>query len=132
MRWCTLIAAATAFAPAPTRRLRVAPLQGGLQIDDGVSLLFVGGKGGVGKTSVSAAIAQRWSREGGRVLIVSTDPAHSLGDAVQKELTSTPIKVADGLDAVEVEPHQPAADGDQHGHGREAHADKQRPLHFNL
>ena len=102
MRWCTLIAAATAFAPAPTRR-RLAPLRGGLSIDDGVSLLFVGGKGGVGKTSVSAAIAQRWSREGGRVLIVSTDPAHSLGDAVQKELTSTPIKVADGLDAVEVD-----------------------------
>ena len=83
MRWCTLIAAAAAFAP-PARRLRVAPLQGGLNIDDGVSLLFVGGKGGVGKTSVSAAIAQRWSREGGRVLIVSTDPAHSLGDAVKK------------------------------------------------
>ena len=103
MRWCTLIAAASAFAPPPTRRLRVAPLQGGLQIDDGVSLLFVGGKGGVGKTSVSAAIAQKWSREGGRVLIVSTDPAHSLGDAVKKELTSTPIKVADGLDAVEVD-----------------------------
>ena len=66
MRWCTLIAAASAFAPAPARR-RLAPLRGGLSIDDGVSLLFVGGKGGVGKTSVSAAIAQRWSREGGRV-----------------------------------------------------------------
>ena len=103
MRLCTLISAAAAFAP-PARRLpRVAPLQGGLSIDDGVSLLFVGGKGGVGKTSVSAAIAQRWSREGGRVLIVSTDPAHSLGDAVQKDLTSTPIRIADGLDAVEVD-----------------------------
>ena len=92
----------TAFAPPPARR-RLAPLQGGLSIDDGVSLLFVGGKGGVGKTSVSAAIAQRWSREGGRVLIVSTDPAHSLGDAVKKELTSTPMRIADGLDAVEVD-----------------------------
>ena len=103
MRWCTLIAAASAFAPPPARRPRLAPLRGGLSIDDGVSLLFVGGKGGVGKTSVSAAIAQRWSREGGRVLIVSTDPAHSLGDAVKKDLKSTPVKVADGLDAVEVD-----------------------------
>ena len=103
MRLCTLISAAAAFAP-PARKLpRVAPLQGGLNIDDGVSLLFVGGKGGVGKTSVSAAIAQRWSREGGRVLIVSTDPAHSLGDAVKKDLTSTPMRIADGLDAEKVE-----------------------------
>ncbi len=102
MRWCTLIAAATAFAPPPARR-RLAPLRGGLNIDDGVSLLVVGGKGGVGKTSVSAAIAQRWSREGGRVLIVSTDPAHSLGDAVQQKLKSTPTRIADGLDAVEVD-----------------------------
>ena len=98
-----LLTTAAAFAPPQRSLQRLAPLQGGLTIDDGVSLLFVGGKGGVGKTSVSAAIAQKWSREGGRVLIVSTDPAHSLGDAVGKELTATPIRIADNLDAVEVD-----------------------------
>ena len=46
MRWCTLIAAATAFAPPPTRRLRVAPLQGGLNIDDGCNLMLMPNKVG--------------------------------------------------------------------------------------
>lgn len=42
-------------------------------------LLFVGGKGGVGKTSIASTIALSRADEGARVLIVSTDPAHSLG-----------------------------------------------------
>lgn len=41
--------------------------------------VFVGGKGGVGKTSSSSAIALKLSDENLRVLIVSVDPAHSLG-----------------------------------------------------
>lgn len=41
--------------------------------------VFVGGKGGVGKTSTSSAIALGLSDSGLRTLIVSTDPAHSLG-----------------------------------------------------
>ncbi|MBE3072874.1 MAG: ArsA family ATPase, partial [Acidobacteria bacterium] len=43
--------------------------------------LFFGGKGGVGKTTCSAATALSASRAGRRVLLVSTDPAHSLADA---------------------------------------------------
>jgi len=48
----------------------------------GAKLLFVGGKGGVGKTTVAAAIAVSLARERAtrRVLLLSTDPAHSLGD----------------------------------------------------
>ena len=42
-------------------------------------LLFVGGKGGVGKTSIASTIALARADAGARVLIVSTDPAHSLG-----------------------------------------------------
>ncbi len=54
----------------------------------GASLLFFGGKGGVGKTTVAAAVALRLARAdaGGRVLLLSTDPAHSLGDVFGVEV----------------------------------------------
>ncbi len=47
--------------------------------DRNTQFVFVGGKGGVGKTSSSSAIALKLSDENLRVLIVSVDPAHSLG-----------------------------------------------------
>ena len=43
-------------------------------------ILFFGGKGGVGKTTCASAVALAASREGKRVLLVSTDPAHSTSD----------------------------------------------------
>ncbi|WP_205633631.1 ArsA family ATPase [Labilithrix luteola] len=49
-------------------------------------LSFCGGKGGVGKTTCAAAAAVRAASEGSRVLVVSTDPAHSLADALAVEL----------------------------------------------
>ncbi len=56
-----------------------------------------GGKGGVGKTTCAAAAALAAAEAGGRVprriLIVSTDPAHSLGDALAKHLGPEPIQV---------------------------------------
>jgi arsenite-transporting ATPase len=48
----------------------------------GPRLTFFGGKGGVGKTTCAAAAAVRAATEGARVLVLSTDPAHSLGDAL--------------------------------------------------
>ncbi|GAA1727219.1 ArsA family ATPase [Microbacterium paludicola] len=48
--------------------------------------VFVGGKGGVGKTSLTSAIALARAREGARVLVVSTDPAHNLGHLWQSEV----------------------------------------------
>jgi arsenite-transporting ATPase len=68
--------------------------------------LFVGGKGGVGKTSTSSAIAIALSNKGYRTLIVSTDPAHSLGDALDERLTSgviTPIVTEPSLWALEID-----------------------------
>jgi arsenite-transporting ATPase len=52
------------------------------------SFHFFGGKGGVGKTTCAAAYAIGAARAGRRVLVVSTDPAHSLGDAFAIRLTS--------------------------------------------
>lgn len=55
----------------------------------GVRVVFVGGKGGVGKSTVAAATAIELAdaRPGARVLALSTDPAHSLGDALDARVT---------------------------------------------
>ncbi len=55
-------------------------------------LLFTG-KGGVGKTSVAAATAVRVAGAGGRVLLTSTDPAHSLSDVLHVTLDDEPRSV---------------------------------------
>jgi arsenite-transporting ATPase len=61
------------------------------------------GKGGVGKTSVAAATARRCAAAGLRTLVLSTDPAHSLSDALEVELGSDPAPVTDGLWGQEVQ-----------------------------
>jgi len=65
--------------------------------------VFYGGKGGVGKTTCAAARAAADARGGARVLAVSTDPAHSLGDALGVRLTSTPRLIRPRLHAVELD-----------------------------
>ncbi|HED30748.1 MAG TPA: arsenic-transporting ATPase [Prosthecochloris aestuarii] len=60
------------------------------------------GKGGVGKTTVSASTATSIARSGKRVLIMSTDVAHSLADALGVELSPTPVEVEKNLFAMEV------------------------------
>jgi arsenite/tail-anchored protein-transporting ATPase len=54
---------------------------------------FFGGKGGVGKTTAAAAAALTAAERGHRVLLVSTDPAHSLGDALERRLSARPARV---------------------------------------
>lgn len=60
------------------------------------------GKGGVGKTSVAACTALRAADMGYKTLIMSTDPAHSLGDSFDMELGPAPIKIKDNLWGQEV------------------------------
>jgi arsenite/tail-anchored protein-transporting ATPase len=60
------------------------------------------GKGGVGKTSVAAATARRCVAAGLCTIVVSTDPAHSLGDALEAPLGAQPTPVGDRLWAQQV------------------------------
>lgn len=63
-------------------------------------LLFTG-KGGVGKTTVAAATALQAAAKGHRTLVISTDPAHSLADALDMELSPEPTQVRENLWAQE-------------------------------
>src|SRR5579864_6887206 len=60
------------------------------------------GKGGVGKTTISAATAVRSAAQGKRTLVVSTDLAHSLADCLNTPLKSEPRELAPNLWAQEV------------------------------
>ncbi len=65
-------------------------------------VLFTG-KGGVGKTTASAATALRLAERGLKTLLVSTDAAHSLADALGVRLTGEPSQLAAGLEAVQID-----------------------------
>ena len=68
--------------------------------------VFVGGKGGVGKTTTSAALALALSDAGLRTLIVSTDPAHSLGDSLDvnlKQRAIVRVPTEENLSALEID-----------------------------
>lgn len=67
-------------------------------------LVWVGGKGGVGKTTVAAALAVLAATRGQRCLVVSTDPAHSLGDVFDRTLGDSPRTLLPNLDAMEIDP----------------------------
>ncbi len=60
------------------------------------------GKGGVGKTSVAAASARRAAAAGLRTVVLSTDPAHSLSDALELELGADPTPAGENLWGQEV------------------------------
>lgn len=67
-------------------------------------ILFIGGKGGVGKSTTSAALALKMAEAGKRTLLVSTDPAHNIGHIFNKELATDKRKVMDKLYAIEINP----------------------------
>ena len=66
-------------------------------------VLLLTGKGGVGKTTTAAATAALAASRGLKPLVLSTDPAHSLADALDVPLTGTPTEVQPGLSAMQVD-----------------------------
>lgn len=66
-------------------------------------IILYTGKGGVGKTSVSAATALRCADMGYRTIVLSTDAAHSLADSFDMKIGSEPIEIAPKLDAQEID-----------------------------
>jgi arsenite-transporting ATPase len=73
-----------------------------------VPFVFIGGKGGVGKTTVATAYVSKCAREGVDTLVVSTDPAHSLSDVFEQQFTDDPHHVEgfDSLSAMEIDPDE--------------------------
>ena len=71
---------------------------------DNKQIVFVGGKGGVGKTTISSALALQQAKRGRNVLLVSTDPAHSLADAFDNPIGDTITSMTERVDALEIDP----------------------------
>ncbi|MEW6622916.1 MAG: ArsA family ATPase [Bacillota bacterium] len=66
-------------------------------------IILYTGKGGVGKTSIAAASAVKTAQKGYKTLVVSTDPAHSLGDSFDIKLSPEPVELAKNLWAQEID-----------------------------
>ena len=66
-------------------------------------VLFFGGKGGVGKTTCASAMALAAAGEGRRVLLVSTDPAHSTSDMFEQRFDGREREIHPGLSGVELD-----------------------------
>jgi len=75
---------------------------------------MVGGKGGVGKTSLSSSLAVKFATNGHKTLVVSTDPAHSLSDSLAQNVRGgKPVEVSDTdgmLYASEIDPESAKAE----------------------
>jgi len=79
------------------------PDDNGTPVSTDTRILLFTGKGGVGKTTCAAATALQAARDGKKTLVLSSDPAHSLADALDKDLGPEPTEIVDDLYAQEVD-----------------------------
>lgn len=75
-------------------------------------LLILCGKGGVGKSTLAGALGLHAGRQGRRTLVLSVDPAHSLGGLFERPVGATPVQVAERVWACEL---SPVAELEAHG-----------------
>src|SRR5699024_10973089 len=67
-------------------------------------IIFVGGRGGVGKSTSSAAIARECAKRKNKTFLISTDPAYNIAHIIETKVCDTISSVAENLDAVEIDP----------------------------
>ena len=90
----------------------------------------MGGKGGVGKTTTAGALALMAAESGRSTLLVSTDPAHSLGDVFDTQIGNEETSLAPNLLGLEIDPE---AEAEQHrieGEAKQKEVEEQ--LHAEL
>lgn len=73
-------------------------------------IIFIGGKGGVGKSTTSAALALNCANQGEKTLLISTDPAHNVGHIFDLKVGGKIKKVSANLDALEIDSDKETAD----------------------
>lgn len=71
-------------------------------------IVFFGGKGGVGKTTIATAFALQSAEQACKTLLVSTDPAHSTSDILEVDLGPEPRQVLGNCWAMEIDPEREA------------------------